>query len=262
MPNETISIADYTPTKNALQDKIILVTGAGDGLGRSTALEFARYGATIILLGKTQKKLESVYDEIEQQGSPQAVIMPMDLEKAGEENYQQLASAIHENFKQLDGLVLNAAILGQHGPIVHTDLEQWTRCLQINLTANFLFLKHCAGLLNQAGRSAIVFVSDQVALHSRAYWGAYAATKSACLNLMQTAQDEWESNTDIHLNSIDPGPMNTGMRRQAFPGADPGEQPTPESAVLPFLYMMDSGHPWPNGKHFTWDSAAQMLTEN
>ena len=93
------------------------MTGAGDGLGRSTALEFARYGATIILLGKTQKKLESVYDEIEQQGSPQAVIMPMDLEKAGEENYQQLASAIHENFKQLDGLVLNAAILGQHGPM-------------------------------------------------------------------------------------------------------------------------------------------------
>jgi len=262
MSKETISIAEYTPSENCLQDKVILVTGSGDGFGRSLAIDFAKYGATIILLGKTQKKLESVYDEIEKQGSPQAAIIPMDLEMANEADYQQLAAAIHDSFKQLDGLILNAAVLGQHSPIVHADLEQWSRCLQINLTANFLFLKHCSGLLNQAGRSSVVYVSDQVALHSRAYWGPYAAAKSASLNLMQTAHDEWESNTDIHINSIDPGPMNTGLRRQAFPGSDPGQQPTPESAVTPLLYFMDPGHPWPNGKHFTWESAAQKLTEN
>lgn len=258
----SISLANYTPAANALQDKVILVTGAGDGFGRSMALNFAKHGATIILLGKTKTKLEKVYDEIEKGGSSQPAIMPMDLEKAVESDYQQLADAIHDNFKQLDGMVLNAAILGQHSPIVNIDLGQWTRSLQINLTANFLLLKHCSGLLNQARRSSVVYVSDQLALHGKAYWGTYATGKSACINLMQIVADEWETNTQIHVNSIDPGTMNTGLRRQAFPGEDPGQQPTPESAVKGLLSLMDPGHPWPNGKHYSWEPAAQILTEN
>ncbi len=259
---DSISIAGYCPAATALQDKIIMVTGAGDGFGRSLALNFAKHGATIILLGKTIKKLEKVYDEIEKEGGSQPAIMPMDLEKAVESDYQQLAGAIHDNFKHLDGLVLNAAILGQHSPIVNIDLGQWTRGLQINLTANFLLLKHCSGLLNQADRSSIVYVSDQVALHGKAYWGTYATGKAACINLMQIVADEWESNTEIHVNSVDPGLMNTGLRRQAFPGEDPDQQPTPESAVNGLLYLMDPGHPWPSGKHYSWEPAAQILTEN
>lgn len=259
---DSISIADYAPAKNALQDKVILITGAGDGFGRSLALNFASHGATIILLGKTKKKLEKVYDEIEQQGNPQAAIMPMDLGKAVESDYQQLATAIHDNFGQLDGMVLNAVTLGQHSPVVNIDIDQWTSSLHINLTANFLLLKHCSGLLNKAGRSSVIYVSDQLAAHGKAYWGTYAISKSACINLMQTVADEWESNTEIHVNSIDPGPMGTGMRRQAFPGEDPSLQPAPETAANTLLYFMDPGHSWPNGKHFTWEPAAQKLTKN
>ena len=259
---DSISIADYAPAKDALHDKTILITGAGDGLGRSLALNFASHGATIILLGKTKKKLETVYDEIEQQGSPQAIIMPMDLGKAVEHDYQLLAKAIQDNFGQLDGMILNAVTLGQHSPIVNIDVDQWTNSLQVNLTANFLLLKHCSGLLNKAARSSVVYVSDQVATHGKAYWGTYAASKSACINMMQTVADEWESNTEIHVNSIDPGAMGTGMRRQAFPGEDPGLKPPPDTAANSLLYFMDSGHSWPNGKHYTWETAAQKLTEN
>ena len=260
--SDSISLAEYTPAENCLHDKIFLVTGSGDGFGRSLALNYARHGATIVLLGKTVKKLEQVYDEIEKQGGPQPAIIPMDLETAGESDYQQLADAIHDNFTRLDGLVLNAVTLGQHSPIVHTDLAQWSRSLQVNLTANFLFLKHCSGLLNQAERASVIYVSDQLALHGKAYWGTYATSKSACVNLMQTVSDEWESNTDIHINSIDPGAMNTALRRQAFPGEDPNLQPTAETAAYALLYFMDPGHSWPNGKHYSWDLAVQKLTEN
>ncbi|MGD8926860.1 MAG: SDR family NAD(P)-dependent oxidoreductase, partial [Thioalkalispiraceae bacterium] len=221
----------------------------------------AAHGATIILLGKTVNKLENLYDEIEKNGGPQPAIMPMDLESADETAYENLSEAIYDNFGQLDGLILNAATLGQHSPIVHIDFEQWTRSLTVNLTANFLFLKHCSGLLNQAGRASVIYVSDQLALHGKAYWGTYATCKAAGLNLMQTVADEWDANTQIHLNSIDPGPMSTAFRRQAFPGEDPDAQPQPETVTSAFLYLMDPGENWPNGKHFQWISAAQTLTE-
>jgi NAD(P)-dependent dehydrogenase (short-subunit alcohol dehydrogenase family) len=108
----------------------------------------------------------------------------------------------------------------------------------------------------------VLYVSDQLALHGRAYWGSYAPSKSACVNLIQTVADEWEANTNIHLNSIDPGPMKTALRRMAFPGEDPNQLPAPESVAHAFLYFMDTGQQWPSGKHFSWDSAARHLTEN
>lgn len=261
MKNTTISISDFSPSQNNLSGKTILITGCDEGLGRSLALDFAVHGATIILLGKSVTKLEALYDEIEQRGSPQPAIMPMDLEQAEEPAYEELADAIHDNFGQLDGLILNAVCLGQHSPIVHIDFEQWSRSLSINLTANFLFLKHCSGLLNQAGRASVIYVSDQLALHGKAYWGTYATSKAACVNLMQTVADEWESNTDIHLNCIDPGPMSTALRRQAFPGETPDIHPSPETLTKAFLYFMDPGKNWPNGKHLQWDSATQNLVE-
>lgn len=75
-------IRKFTPTPDCLKDKIILVTGAGDGIGKVAALTYAKCGATVLLLGKTQSKLEAVYDEIEAQGLATPAILPMDLGKA------------------------------------------------------------------------------------------------------------------------------------------------------------------------------------
>jgi len=257
-----ISIKDYSPSTDILKNKTILITGAANELGHSLSLELAKYGATIILLDKPVKKLEQIYDEIEQNGGPQAAILPMDLAQAEEHDYQTLAQAIGENFTQLDGLILNAEILGQHGPITHSDLEQWNRTLKTNLTANFLLLKHCSSVLNQSTQASCLYVSNTVAQQGRAYWGSYASTKSACLNLIETVADEWETNTNIHLNSLDPGPLNTALRRQAMPGEDPAQLPLPITVIKPFLYFMDPGIKWPNGKHFSWASADKILTEN
>lgn len=261
MTKPGISLADYTPSENCLSGKTILITGAGDGLGKSLAIESARFGATVILLSKTQKKIEAVYDEIEQAGFTLPVIMPLDLEKATEQDYITMVTAISENFGSLDGLILNAVTLGQHSPVVNLDPSQWARSLQINLIANLFLLKYCSGVLNQAEKSSVIYCSDSVAHKGKAYWTTYGATKAACLNLLETVHDEWETNTQIHLNSIDPGPLQTSLRRQAFPGEDPRQNPEPDTAARPFIYLLDPGRKWPAGKHFSWDLAAQKLTE-
>ncbi len=257
----TISISDYTPTEQALDGKTILVTGATDELGHSLSTALAKLGATIILLDKSVKQLEKVYDDIEQNGGPQPAIFPLDIEKANEQDYLNLTQAIADNFKQLDGIILNAAVLGQHGPITHIEFEQWNRALKINLTANFLFLKYCSSVLNQAEQASCIYLSDQVAQHGRAYWGTYSSPKAACLNLIETIADEWETNTNIHLNSLEPGAVNTALRRQALPGIDPTQHLSPESVTKAFVYFMDPGTSWPNGKHFRWNPAEQTMTE-
>lgn len=261
MSKRTIPLLDYTTDNTALHEQVILVTGASDGLGRALALELATNGATVILSGKTVSKLEAVYDEIENAGGPQPAILPLNQETAEEPEFQTLAHAIADNFGKLDGLVLNAAVLGQHSPVANMDYAQWARGLQVNLTANFLFLKHCSGILNAARRASVVYVSDAIAHQGKAYWASYSAGKAACLNLLQTVADEWETNTEIHVNSIDPGSLLTNLYRQVFPTAAPGEQPEPQTAVKPFLYLLDPGINWPRGKHFSWDLATQNLTE-
>ena len=252
---------DYTPKDNVLGGKTILITGAADELGHSLSIRLAELGATIILLDKSVKQIEKVYDNIEQNGGPQPALFPMDLEQAGEQDYQVLAQAIADNFNQLDGLILNAAVLGQHGPLIHTEFEQWNRAIKINLTANFLLLKYCSSILNQSEQASCVYVSDLVAQHGRAYWGSYSSPKAACLNLIETFADEWESNTNIKLNTLDPGPVNTILRRQALPGIDPTQHLSPESVTKAFIYFMDPGITWPNGKHFCWNPADQTMTE-
>ena len=256
-----MELKNYRPAKDTLQGRTILVTGAGAGLGRALALRLADLGATVILLGKTTKKLEQVYDEIEARGAPQPAIFPMDLAKADEEAFIGLANAVAQNFTKLDSLILNAATLGQHGPVVHLELEQWLRAVQTNLTANFLFCKHFAGLLNVGEKASLSFVSDSLANQGRAYWACYAPLKAAVENLIQTVADEWETNTSIHANIVQLPAMQTSLRRQAFPAEDPRALPEPELMTPPFIALCDPGQSWPRGQRLHWDLQAQKLTK-
>ena len=115
---------NYSPETNLLQDRIILVTGAGDGIGKVAAINYAAHGATVILLGRTVSKLEAVYDAIETAGNPQPAIFEMDMLTATVADYRGLADAIDQQFGRLDGLLHNASILGQRGPIETTQLRE------------------------------------------------------------------------------------------------------------------------------------------
>ena len=229
--------ADYQPATDLLQDRIILITGAGDGIGATTARTFAAHGATVVLLGKTVPKLEAVYDEIISAGNPQPAIYPMDLEGASYDDYEDLAITLDKEFGRLDGLLHNAALLGARMMIEQYDLKLWARVMHVNLTAPFLLSRACLPILRKSTGARVVFTSTGVAQQGHAYWGAYGVSKAGADNLMQIMADELEANTAIRVNSIDPGVVATRIRRLAFPAEDASTLPTPESVMPTYLYL-------------------------
>lgn len=229
---------DWTPSPDLLKDRIMLITGAGDGIGKACALACARHGATIILLGRTTRKLEAVYDAIEQAGGPQAAIYPMNLEGAAPKDYEDLAVTVQQEFGRLDGLLHNAAMLATLTPIAQYDVELWMKSIQVNLNAPFMLTQACLPLLMASPDASVLFSSDRVGRHGKAYWGAYGVAKAGIEGMMQTLADELETNTKVRVNSIDPGAVRTAMRALAYPGEDPSQLPNPMDIVLPYLYLM------------------------
>ncbi len=226
------------PPANLLANRVILITGAGDGLGRAAALACAQHGATVILLGRTQKKLEAVYDEIEQTGGPTPLLMPADLSKAGLSDYGQIAQAIHSQFGRLDGLLHSAVELGTLTPLSMYDLDSWMRVMQVNLNAPYLLTRACLEVLGKSPDASVVFTSSDVARHGRAYWGAYAVAGAALENLVKIWSHELRANTRIRLNTLDPGAVRTGLRARAYPGEDASRLPPPEAVMPAYLHLL------------------------
>jgi NAD(P)-dependent dehydrogenase (short-subunit alcohol dehydrogenase family) len=229
---------DYTPSPTLLADRVILITGAGDGIGHAAAKSFAAYGATVILLGRTISKLEAVYDEIEQAGYPQPAIYPMNLEGANPNDYENLANILETEFGRLDGLLHNASLLGTLTPLEHYDVNLWYQVMQVNLNAPFLLTGACLGLMKRTDDASIVFTSGGVGRKGKAYWGAYSVSKFAIEGMMQVLADELEANTAIRVNSINPGAVRTAMMAEAYPGIDPQTFSPPEAIMPLYLYLM------------------------
>jgi len=241
---------NWQPQENFLKDRVILVTGAGTGIGAAVAKGCARYGATVILLDKIVRSLEQVYDAIESAGGSQPAIYPLNLEGAAEKDYVDLANTIEREFGRLDGLLHNAAMLGALVPIAHFESELWYKILQVNLNAPFLLTRACLGLLMQSEDASILFNSDRVGRKGKAYWGAYGISKAAVENFMQVLADEMESNTAVRVNSIDPGPVATALRNLAYPGEDPANLPGADDVVRPFLYLLGPDSKGVTGRQF------------
>lgn len=241
---------EYHPPKGLLNDKVILVTGAGDGIGAAVAQDLAKYGATVILLGRTQKKLEAVYDLIENAGYPQPAIYPLELQLATPKDYKILAATIHKEFGRLDGLLHNAAVLGTLTPIEHYDNRLWAHVLHVNLNAPFMMTKACLPLLKKAKEASIVFTSANVGYKGQAYWGAYAVSKAATENLMEILSEELEVNTNIRVNSVDPGRVRTRMNALAYPGDDPSDVPPPKDITAVYLYLLGPDSEGVTGERF------------
>jgi NAD(P)-dependent dehydrogenase (short-subunit alcohol dehydrogenase family) len=231
-----------------LKQRVILVTGAGDGIGRAAALSFAAHGATVVLLGRTTAKLEAVYDEIEAAGHPRAAICPLNLEGASPKDYEDLAARLDEEFGKLDGLLHNASILGALSPLEHYDITLWYRVMQINLNAPFLLTQACLPLLKKAHDASVLFTSSSVGRAGRAYWGAYAVSKAGNENLMQILAQEVQANTRVRVNTINPGKVRTRMRAQAYPGEDPNTLPVPADIIPAYLYLIGSDSIAVNGQ--------------
>lgn len=229
---------DYQPSRDLLAGRVILVTGAGDGLGRAASLAYARHGASVILVGRTQKKLEAVYDEILAEQLANPLLMPLDLAKAGLREFDEIAAAIEREFGRLDGLLHSAATLGTLTPLVQYDLETWQTVMQVNFKAAYLLTRASLGILEKSPDASVIFTTSEMARQGRAYWGAYAAAGAALENLTQVWADELSTNSRVRMNTLDPGAVRSALRARAYPGENPLTLPAPEEVMPQYLYLM------------------------
>ena len=221
-----------------LAGRVIAITGASDGLGRAVAGAAAQYGATVVLIGRSEKKLEAVHAEIGAVGGPEAAIAVLDLERALAADYDRLAAALLERYGRLDGLLHNAGLLGPLSPIEHYDVPTWCRVLHVNLTAAFALTQVLLPALKKSADASVVFTSSSVGRHGRAYWGAYAVSKFALEGLSQVLAGELEGTSAIRVNTLNPGRARTAMRRQAYPAENPETVPLPAQLTGPYLALL------------------------
>lgn len=225
-----------------------MVTGATAGIGRAVARELVRAGATVILHGRKEKELEALYDELKGIG-PEPSVAQMDLERAQGPQYQTLLSEIESRYGRLDGLLHNAAMLGDRSPIEHYDIGVWQRVLLVGLTAPFILTRCLLPLLRNSPDASVLFTTSSVGQRGRAYWGAYSVAKAGTENLAEVLADELE-NTPIRVNAINPGRTRTRMRARAFPAENPASVPTPESHTPAYLYLLGGASRSVRGQRF------------
>ncbi len=238
---------NYQAAKDALKNKVILVTGAGDGIGKTAAQTYASHGATVILLGKTVSKLSAVYDDILALGGAEPAIIPLDLKGATARHYKDMAATIQAEFGRLDGVLHNAGILGVLSPFEHIDLPTWQDIMQVNVTAAMLMTQALMPVLKLAPHASVVFTSSGVGRTGRAYWGPYAVSKFATEGLMQVMAAEY-AGSPVRVNCINPGATRTSMRARAYPGEDANQLQTPADLMWLYLYLMSDDSLTVNGK--------------
>lgn len=239
---------NYVPPANLLTGKHVLVTGASDGIGRAVALKCAELGATVILLGRSNEKLNRVYDEIEANNWPQPAIVPLHLETTNEVQFNQLAVQLETAFGKLDGLVHCAAALGDQTLIEMYDPQTWRQVFDVNVHGAFMLTQALLPLLRSSDNASIIFTGSSVGRKGRAHWGAYAVSKFAVEGLMQVLADELENVYPIKVNSINPGPVRTAMRATAYPAEEPANLRRPEEVTSLYCYLLGSDSKGINGQ--------------
>lgn len=241
----------YRAPADLLAGRCVLITGAGGGVGQAVARMCAAHGATVVLLGRIQQRLEAVYDEIEHAGHPSPLIVPFDLETAGIAQYGELARQLKDTLGRLDALVLNAGWVGSLTPIRHYDPQLWARVMTVNLNAPFLLVRTLLPFIEQAPDAAIVFTTDCA---TRAYWGAYGAAKQGALGLLTILAAELDP-YGIRVNGIDPGPLRTRLRAQHYPGLDLNTLPPPEAVSSAYLFFIGPDSRGINGHNVSLQAA-------
>ena len=225
-------------SKQNLKGKIILVTGAGDGMGRAAAVEYACQGASVILLGRDVKNLEKTHDIIISKNTPSPMISLMDFSKADGNDYQELADNLINKYGHLDGLLLNAAILGDRSPISQYDVSTWVNTIHVNLTSQFILTKSLLPCLEISKSASVIFTTSGVGKVGKAFWGAYSVSKFGVEGLCQILCDEYQNDQTIRFNCINPGAIQTKMRKLAYPLEDPTKLLNPGDILDKYVWLM------------------------
>lgn len=233
---------NYSPNQQEYTDKIILVTGAADGIGRAVTIALAEAGATVLMLDKKARHLEKLFDQIMERGLVEPVILPVDLMEIDPESATRLAQAVNGDFGKLDGLLHNAAELGSPSPLDQYDVEYWNQVMHTNMQAPYFITRAMLPLLKADYQTNVVFTSADVGREPLAYWGAYSIAYAGLEAQMRIWAEELENVSNIKVNSLDPGAVRTSLRRRSHPGENQETLPMPQAIVAAYLKLLGSDH--------------------
>lgn len=219
--------------KGRLEGRIALVTGASRGIGRSIALGYAREGAHVLAMARTQGALEALDDEIRAAGGT-ATLIPADLKDF--DSLDNLGAMIHERWGKLDIFVGNAGVLGDLTPMHHLEPKVYDDLMAVNVTANYRLIRSLDMLLRASDAGRVILVSSGAGENFHAFWGGYAMTKAA-LNAMGKTYAAEVANSSMRVNLVNPGATRTKMRAIAAPGEDPETLPHPDELVDMFVEL-------------------------
>ncbi|RDD62492.1 SDR family NAD(P)-dependent oxidoreductase [Ferruginivarius sediminum] len=215
-----------------LAGRVAVITGASRGIGAAVAERFAKEGAKLILIARTNGALEELDDGIRAAGGAAPTLVPLDLRDF--DALDRLGASLYERHGRLDILVGNAGALGQLGPLGHIPPQVWQEVMDVNVTANYRLIRSLDPLLRQSDAGRAIFVTSGVARMPFAYFGAYAVSKAALEHMVKVWAAEL-GKTNIRANLLDPGVVRTRMRATAFPGEDPMQHPEPSAITQSFV---------------------------
>jgi NAD(P)-dependent dehydrogenase (short-subunit alcohol dehydrogenase family) len=210
---------NYQAPKQQLINRVIIVTGAGQGIGQAASNAFAKQGATVILIGRNQNKLEETYDTILGQGLPEPLIFPMDFNKATEDDFKAMAEGIYQQLGRLDGILHNATDFNNLSPLSIQTAQQFEEMFRVNVIAPFALTKACLPLLERSRNASIIFTSNSSVQTANAYWGSHGISKAATDFMMKTWSQELASHPNIRLNSVVPGALQSPQRKKHIPAS-------------------------------------------
>jgi len=233
-----MELLSYKAPPDLFRGRVVLVTGAADGIGREVARALASRGAQVVALDRKGRKLETLYDEIEEANDPPPILAVHDLNDLDLATAETIARGIEIDCGKLDGVLHNAAELTALAPLDAWSENQWYRTFQINFHAAYFLTRALLPLLRRSENASVLFTSAKAGRRGHAYWGAYGAAYFALEGLMQVWSEELEQNTNIRMNSLDPGPVRTALRTRSYPGEDPQKLRTPSDITAAYLYLL------------------------
>jgi NAD(P)-dependent dehydrogenase (short-subunit alcohol dehydrogenase family) len=219
----------------ALDGSRVLVTGASRGYGAAIARALAARGARLLLTATATGRLTRVADDCRAAG---AQVTPIALDLASAESIDAAAEVVAAHVPRLEGVVMNAGVLGPTGPLDSCDPDAVAWAIQVDMAGQVRLLQRLSPVL--ADGSGVVLVTSGAA--ARPGYGGYALGKAGLEALGLMLRDEWAPR-GIRVVAINPGPVRTEMRAQAHPAEDPATVPPPAERVAPVLAVLAGADP-------------------
>ncbi len=234
----------------SLRNQVALITGASRGLGRALAVEFAKQGAQLVINSRAQ----STNDLRETEALVRALnapVLSVIADVSQRADVERLAGEALARFGRVDILVNNASALGPTPMpfLADTPIEEFETVLRTNVTGPFMLTRALIGQMLVRGSGSIVNVSSDAGVEGYPTWGAYGVSKAALDHLTRVWAAEVQG-TGVRVNSVDPGDMDTVMKRASEPDGDASQWAKPETVTQVFVYLASNESSAINGKRF------------